>query len=71
MTGDDTTILLGNAKMRLDEAKVATDDSTLGDTLPRDARILIEIADRPQSEHVPPTLPTMFGRIVDHVTALA
>lgn len=36
-----------------------------------DAGILVQIPQRPQPEGIPPALPAMFGRIVDHVAALA
>ncbi len=39
--------------------------------LPGDARILIQVADRAQAKDVPPALPSMLGRIVDHMAALA
>jgi hypothetical protein len=37
----------------------------------RQARILIQVAQRAQAERVPPALPAMLGRIVEHVAALA
>jgi len=41
-----------------------------GDALTRDARILVEIADRTKPKDIPPALPAMLGCIVDHVAAL-
>ena len=42
-----------------------------GDALLCQARILVQVADGAQAEHVPPALPAMFGRVVAHVAALA
>ncbi len=36
-----------------------------------DAGILVQIPQRAQPEGIPPALPTMLGRVVDHVAALA
>lgn len=40
-------------------------------SLASDARILEQIPQRPHSKHIPPALPAMLGRIMDHVAALA
>ncbi len=42
----------------------------VGDAFARDARILVEIADRAEPKDVPPALPAMLSRIMDHVAAL-
>lgn len=39
--------------------------------LSRDARIFIQVADCAQAKDVPPALPSMLGRIVDHMATLA
>ena len=44
---------------------------TSGDTCVRQARILIQVAQRAKAKDVPPALPAMFGRVVEHVAALA
>ena len=36
-----------------------------------DTRVFEEVAQRPQPKRIPPALPAMLGRIVDHVAALA
>ena len=36
-----------------------------------DAGILVQIPQRPQPEGIPPALPAMLGRVMDHVAALA
>lgn len=38
--------------------------------LSRDARIFIQVADCAQAKDVPPALPSMLGRIVDHMATL-
>ena len=40
-------------------------------TLTRDPGILVQIPQRPHSKYIPPSLPAMLGRIVDHVATLA
>ena len=40
-------------------------------SLTGDAWILVQVAQRPHTERIPPALPAVLGRIVDHVAALA
>ena len=42
----------------------------VGDAFARDARILVQIADRAEPKDVPPALPAMLSGIMDHVAAL-
>jgi len=39
--------------------------------LASDARILVQVTQRSQPKGIPPALPAMLGRVVDHVAALA
>lgn len=39
--------------------------------LSRESRIFVQVAKRAQAKDVPPSLPAMLGRIVEHVAALA
>ena len=41
-----------------------------GEAVARDAGIFVKVAQRAQAERVPPALPAMLGRVVEHVAAL-
>jgi len=78
MANDETkTALDGHLRAGADRRSSGRSDARLkyrylaaSDASARDAGILLEIADCPKPKDIPPALPAMFGRIVDHVAAL-
>jgi len=41
------------------------------EALPREVRIFVQVTQCAQAKDIPPSLPAMFGRIVEHMAALA